>query len=150
MKSFYSTKVWLTRGLYVIIKLMKSFVKPIVALSVAAALVVFSVFCCCTLSALQAQLKKVSAKCGHCPQKADQHGCDTPGDCQHQLVKADSSAAKIMVSSTAGGSVEHAPVYLHAYQISLFPKLSSGSPPGHSAARLNFTPLYLRTFHLRI
>jgi len=128
---------------------MRKILKPfIVSLSIIS-LSVATVMCCCSALAVAAHFHKATM-CSHCPDNSPHdnpsHSTDT---CQYQLTSAEfyhSSSISLLVVS----KVFFTPTFFYHKFITVLP------PPGliklHGSPPLitSFSPLYLRTFNLRI
>ena len=130
--------------------MMRKIFRPLIALSIIAAFASFSVFCCCTTSALIAHLHK-SAICGHC-QNQDSHGKSSSpaGSCEKQLTSADISHGPSITSSVVSGSSLHVSLLSINHQSAFTHSLLLAYPPGGPPLGISFIPLYLRTFNLRV
>jgi hypothetical protein len=130
--------------------MMRKIVKPVIALSIAAAFAFSAVLCCCTASAVMTHFHK-KVICSDCPNQNDHGKSSSPiGDCQQQLTSADLSQVQTIVSSAVSGGAFPAPVILIGHHTSLTHSLLFAYPPGGPPLGISFTPLYLRTFNLRI
>src|SRR5580658_2549144 len=109
---------------------------------------VATVICCCIGAGVMAHFQKPAAMC--CEKQNPSHQDSAPmGTCQNHLTSAEFSHAQIVL--TAPAAISFSPAISlgthHADFVASFPQVySRGSPP----LAANFTPLYLRTFNLRI
>jgi hypothetical protein len=131
---------------------MKKIVKISIASLLAVSLSVATVVCCCIGSALTAEhTHKVSA-CNHCPSQgtASKHSSNPADSCTYHLTNAEISHGQIIIAHAAAVFVPASFFDRHAVRpflpssIQAYPR---GSPPLDLPS---FTPLYLRTFNLRI
>ena len=130
--------------------MVRKILKPLVALSITAAFAIFSVLCCCTASATKAHCHKVDA-CNHCPaQGPGDHSSNPSGTCQHQLINADITNVQTISLPVASGAFSPVFSFLDKYRTPGSPVLSLFHPPGGPPLGISFTPLYLRTFNLRV
>jgi hypothetical protein len=113
------------------------------------ALSVATVLCCCSASALMAHFHKVEM-CGHCPsQNSHEHSSNPGTTCQYQLTSAEFSHSQTISSPIVSVSFP-AQIFLDKHLAALLPNSSLAYPRGSPPLISNFTPLYLRTFNLRI
>jgi hypothetical protein len=130
--------------------MVRKIFKPLIALSVIAAFAVFSVLCCCTFSATKAYCHK-SDSCSHCPLQGSQdHSSNSSGTCQHQFLNAELLQSQTISSPIVSGNFFPAFSFLDKHRTPVFPVLSLTYPPGGPPLGISFTPLYLRTFDLRV
>jgi hypothetical protein len=126
-----------------IMKVFKSFTASVLALS----MFVATVACCCIGAGVMAHFHK-PAMC--CEKQNSSHQDSAPmGSCQNHLTSAEFSHAQAVL--TAPAAISFFPAISlgthHADFVASFPQVySRGSPP----LAASFTPLYLRTFNLRI
>jgi len=114
------------------------------------ALSVATVMCCCSASAAVAHFHKVDS-CSQCPGQASHDNSSNPaGACQNQLTSAEFSHSQIITTPNVSVLPFHSPDFLNNYKITLTHSLLSAYPPGGPPLGISFTPLYLRTFNLRI
>jgi hypothetical protein len=124
-------------------KILKPFIASVLALSMFVATVV----CCCIATGIMARFHK-PAMC--CDKQNPSHQDSVPmGSCQNHLTNAEFSHAQTIL--TAPVAISFSPAIslgtYHANFLFSFPQVySRGSPP----LAASFTPLYLRTFNLRI
>jgi hypothetical protein len=129
---------------------MRKIFKPLIALSIIAAFAVFSVLCCCTASAVTAHFQKATT-CSHCHgQNSNGHPFDPIKACQNQLKSAEFSHSQIIYPQINSVGPFQSPVFINNHRPILSPSLSLAYPPGSSPPGISFTPLYLRTFNLRV
>jgi len=120
--------------------------KFFIHLSIIAAFSCFSVLCCCTAAGVMAHLHK-KVMCSHCQeQNANGHAADPAGKCQHQWINAELSQSPIILSAFSSGASSL--VDKHPTVLSF--SLRIVYPPGGPPLGISLTPLYLRTFHLRV
>ena len=129
---------------------MKKKFKFLISSLVTLSLSVATVMCCCSAAAAAAHFHKPVMVCSHC------HGHESKGNpsnptasCQQQLTSAEFSGAQTFSLSSEKG-VFFTPAFLDKHAIFLVPSLILSYPRGSPPLTANFTPLYLRTFHLRI
>ena len=129
---------------------MRKTLKPLLALTITAAFITFSVLCCCTAAAVMTHVHK-AAMCSHCQDKSSSnHSTNPVGSCQHQLITAVIAHGQVIASPDVSGNIPIVPVFLDKYILSVPPSLSLAYPPGSPPLGISLTPLYLRTFNLRI
>jgi hypothetical protein len=126
-----------------VMKILKPFIASVVALS----MLVATVICCCIATGVIAHFHK-PAMC--CEKQSSSHQDSAPmGSCQNHLTSAEFSHAQTVLTVPAAISFSPA-ISLgthHADFVASFPQVySRGSPP----LAASFTPLYLRTFNLRV
>lgn len=130
---------------------MRKIIKSLIALSVIAVFTVFTVLCCCTGTALMAHFHK-SAMCSHCQgaSSSQDHSSNTAGTCQHQFQSAEFAPTQAISSSIVSTVSFPGHVFLDKHITTLPPSSSLAYPPGSPPLTASLTPLYLRTFSLRI
>ena len=129
---------------------MKKIFSLLIASLLTVALSVATVICCCIAPSVMAHFHK-TAMCSHCTGASSHGNSSNPmGACQNQLTSAELSHAQIISSSII--SVQHFPlsVFVNNHQITFTRSLLLAYPPGAPPLGIRFTPLYLRTFNLRI
>ena len=130
--------------------MVRKTLKPIIAFSLIAAFAVFSVLCCCTTSALMAHFHK-TAVCSHCHEKNSQdHSSDHSGSCKHQFSNAEFIHGPVISLHLVSGNSFPSSVFLNDHHIAITHLFLSAHPPGGPPLGASLTPLYLRTFNLRI
>jgi len=129
---------------------MRELIKLFIASLLTAALSVATVLCCCSASAVMAHFHK-AAICSHCS-SPNSHGnsSDQAGMCQHQFQSAEFSHSQTFSLPTASAASFQASVFFDKHITTLPPSLSLAYPLGSPPSGLSLTPLYLRTFNLRI
>jgi hypothetical protein len=127
---------------------MRKILKFSVAALLTITLGIATVLCCCAATAAAAQLHKVSM-CGHCPAQKSSPSSLPNNNCLYQLTNAEAAHGQDLSL--------HAPVvsshgfFLHQHiATSFLPSTISSYPRGSPPLSANVTPLYLRTFTLRI
>ena len=133
----------------VVLQMKKTF-KLLIAFLLTVALSVATVICCCIAPSVMAHFHK-TAMCSHCQSTNSHSNSSNPmGACQYQLTSADLSHAQTISSPII--SVQHFPlsVFVNNHQITFTRSLLLAYPPGAPPLGISFTPLYLRTFNLRI
>jgi len=113
------------------------------------ALSVATVICCFSAPAVAAHFNKAVA-CSHCPATSSHDNSPNPaGTCKQQLTSAEFFHSQTVSSSAVSGgsfpasaSFKHITIFLPS-SVLAYPR---GSPP----LGVSFTPLYLRTFNLRV
>jgi len=127
---------------------MRKIFKLFIALCILAAFTVFSVLCCCTAASLSARFHK-DIVCSHCqPEKSNKQSSAPAETCHHQFIGAESSTA-FTLALVSGDSSSTLYIVEHA-KICTVPLLLRIYPPGGPPLGISLTPLYLRTFQLRI
>lgn len=128
---------------------MEKIVKPYIASLLIACLAVTTVVCCCIGPAIMAHLHKASA-CSHCsPQDSHGHSSSPSDGCMYRLTNAEASHGQVIIASAP---LVFTPITFLDHHI-VTPFLSSSIqayPRGSPPLAASFTPLYLRTFSLRI
>jgi hypothetical protein len=124
-------------------KIFKSFTVSVLAVT----MLVATVMCCCIGAAVMAHFHK-PAMC--CEKQNSSHQDSGPmGTCQNHLTSAEFSHAQTVL--TAPAAIGFSPTISlgthHADFVASFPQVYSRGSPQFAAS---FTPLYLRTFNLRI
>jgi len=128
---------------------MRTILKLFTASLLTVALSVATVMCCCSASAAMAHFHKMDS-CSHCPGPASHDNSSNPaGTCQNQLTSAEFSHSQIISTPNISVLPFQVPVFLNNHQITLT-HLLLAYPPGGPPLGISFTPLYLRTFNLRI
>jgi len=131
--------------------MMRKILNPMMSVLIAAVFVFSAVFCCCTATALMTHIQKPAVMCSHCQGEHPQSKSSVPaGACPQQL-----TSAIVLHSHTIIGSFETSihyptPAFLNHYHNIFSLTLISVYPPGGPPLGFRFTPLYLRTFNLRI
>ena len=129
--------------------IMRKILKLFTASLLTVALSVATVMCCCSASAAVASFHKMDS-CNHCPGSASHDNSSNPaGICQQQLTSAEFSHSQIIFTSNVSVLPFQAPIFLNNHQITLTHSLLA-YPPGSPPLGISLTPLYLRTFNLRI
>ena len=129
---------------------MKKAFKLFIAILLTASLGVATVICCCIAPSVMAHFHK-KVMCSHCPDQNSHSNSPNPaGSCQQQLTSADISHGSTISSPIV--PTKHLPVtvFLNDHRIALTHSLLLAYPPGGPPLGVSFTPLYLRTFNLRI
>jgi len=128
---------------------MRQIFKLFIASVLSVALSVATVICCCSASAAMAHFHK-AVICSHCQGAANSNGdySNQAGVCQHQFQSAEFFHGAT-ISSPVVSSAHAFPVLAH-YRTIVLPSLSLSYPHGSPPLTVSFTPLYLRTFSLRI
>ena len=127
---------------------MRAIVKIFIASVVIIAVGVATLLCCCVAPAVAAHWHKpVVAVCGHCASSGTHHSSNPAAPCQGQLTSTDTIDGQIVLLPQGGLQhfIAH-PVFKASstFHHSLSLVFPPGGPPG------NLTPLYLRTFNLRV
>ena len=127
-------------------KIFNQFIASLLTISLSLA----TVICCCIAPVVVAHFHKV-AVCSHCTGQGSQSNHANPASaCQNQLTSADLSSAQVISSSVV--STVHFPTsaFLIDHQIAFTHVILLAYPPGAPPLGASLTPLYLRTFNLRI
>jgi hypothetical protein len=128
---------------------MRKIFKPLIVLSLITVFAVFSVLCCCTASAVMAHLQKKVMYCSHCHQEPSKgKPSNNSESCHHQYLGAEYVVASNIF--TAHTIAFYPAIHVFDHHKILAPILLRAYPPGGPPLGINFTPLYLRTFQLRI
>ncbi|MDE1920287.1 MAG: hypothetical protein KGJ09_02960 [Candidatus Omnitrophica bacterium] len=127
---------------------MKKISRIFVAFLLAVSLVVSTVICCCIAPAVAAHFQKEAA-CSHC---MGHKASGRPSDplCPQQLMSADFLHAPALTFSESTGGFSFTPVLFVGHHPVLTRLILSVHPPGGPPLGMDFIPLYLRTFQLRI
>jgi hypothetical protein len=130
---------------------MKKILKISIASFLALSLSVATVVCCCIGSAVMAHAHKASV-CNHCPPQgsSSKHSSNPADSCIYHLTNAEVSYGKIII---AHAPVVFIPATFFDQHIAtpFLPSSIQAYPRGSPSFDLpSFTPLYLRTFNLRI
>ena len=129
---------------------MRKIFKLFIASLLTVCLSVATVICCCSASAAMAHFHK-TVMCSHCQGQASHNNSSNPaGTCQHQLTSAEFSHTQTIFSPVVSNTVFPAAVFVNNHQITLTHSLLLVYPPGGPPLGISFTPLYLRTFNLRV
>jgi len=129
---------------------MKKLSKILIALLLSATVSVATVICCCIAPSVMAHFHK-TVTCSHCAGQDSQGKSSNPLEsCRNQLTSADLSQSPAASVSAVSVKTFPVPVIFGKYISALPPSFSLGYPPGSPPLGISFTPLYLRTFNLRI
>ena len=128
--------------------------KKIFKLSIASVLTITlslaTVICCCIAPSVMAHFHK-AVTCRHCDSQDSSNKSSNPGAaCLNQLTSAELSHTQLITVSKISPQPFSAPVSLSNYNQNISPILNLSYPPGGPPLGISFTPLYLRTFNLRI
>jgi len=123
--------------------------KLFIAFLLAVSLGMATVICCCVAPAVMAHFHKISV-CNHCSSQnsSQTHSCPD-SNCSYKLTNAESfhgnaiSFSAPVIDTHSFFFNRHLTFTFHHSFVSVYPR---GSPP----LTVSFTPLYLRTFTLRI
>jgi len=130
---------------------MKKILKLFVASLLTATLSVATVICCCVAPAVMAHFHQVTICCSHCADKCSHDNSSNPGGaCQNKLTSAEFSGGQTISTPKVSLLPFLAPVFLNNHYKVLSSTLSLAYPPGGPPLGISFTPLYLRTFNLRV
>jgi len=129
---------------------MRKILKLFTASVLTVVLSVATVICCCSAAVAMADFHKVDS-CSHCPgQNSNKHSSNPITTCQYQLTSAEFSHSQVISSAAVSGFPFPTSVSFDKHlTISLVPPVLA-YPPGSPPLHISFTPLYLRTFNLRI
>jgi len=129
---------------------MKKIFKISIASLLTVCLGVTTVVCCCLGPVTMAHLHKTSV-CSHCPPQgsSQSHSSNPTDSCMYRLTNAEILHSQIIIASAP---VVFTPVTFFDKHIATPFLLSSilAYPRGSPPLAASFTPLYLRTFSLRI
>jgi hypothetical protein len=129
---------------------MKRAFKLLIASFLAASLSVATVVCCCIAPAVMAHFHK-AAVCSHCHGQNSNDGSSNPAaTCRYQLLNAELTYGRTITFSNSTGSPLPSPIFLDKHITTLPPPANLIYPPGSPPLGISFTPLYLRTFNLRV
>ena len=129
---------------------MRKIIKLYVASLLAVSLGVATVICCCIAPAVMAQFHR-QAVCSQCLDHDSSGKSSSPlGACQQQLTSADFLQGLTVSVPAVSSQHFHSPDFLNNYQITLTHSIVLAYPPGGPPLGISLTPLYLRTFNLRI
>ena len=130
---------------------MKRIPKLIIASLLAITLGVASVICCCIAPTVMAHFSKKDMACSHCPGEKSHGNSSNPlGACQQQLTSADVIHHSTLSSSVLSTKYLSLSLSFINYQNNLTHSILLAYPPGGPPLGISFTPLYLRTFNLRV
>ncbi len=129
---------------------MSKILKLSVAVLVATSLGVATVLCCCTAASVLTHFQK-SPACGHCSQEQNSSNpsSNPTAVCPNQLSNAELLQAPAISVKTTAKFFFPTSFFLDKSRRIVVPRPSTIYPPGGPPPR-SFTPLYLRTFNLRI
>ncbi len=129
---------------------MKKVLKLFIASLLTVSLGVATVICCCIAPVVMAHFHK-AAMCSHChDQNSNDHSSNPAGTCQQQLTSAEFSHVPTISSPVVSADSFPVSVFLNNHQIALTQSLLLAYPPGGPPLGISLTPLYLRTFNLRV
>jgi hypothetical protein len=129
---------------------MKRIFKLYIACLLTVSLGVATVICCCIAPSVMAHFHK-TVMCSHCQSENPNGNSSNPArTCRYQLTSAEFSNDQTISTPNASAPSFSASVFLNDHRSILSPILSLASPPGSPPLGIGFTPLYLRTFSLRI
>jgi hypothetical protein len=129
---------------------MKKVFRLFIASLLTASLVLATVICCCIAPSVMAHFHK-EAVCSHCPNQSSHGNSSSPtGTCQNQLISAEFIHSQTISSPIVSANPFPVSVFLNNHQITLTHSILLAYPPGGPPLGISFTPLYLRTFNLRI
>ncbi len=129
---------------------MEKIFKLFTVFLLAVSLTVATVICCCFVPAVMTHFHKISM-CSHCHgQNSPDHSSNPAGTCQHHLTSAESSHSPAVLSFAASGVSFPVPVSFDKHITIFLPSSILACPRGSPPLTASFTPLYLRTFSLRI
>ena len=126
-------------------RISKIFIASLLAVSLGMA----TVICCCVAPAIMTHFHKVSV-CSHCSSQnsSQTHSCPD-SNCAYKLTNAESFHSNII--SFSAPVVDTHTFFFNQHLTLTFPlSLVSAYPRGSPPLTSSFTPLYLRTFNLRI
>ena len=127
-------------------KIFNLFIASLLTVSLGVATVV----CCCIAPSVMAHIHK-TAMCSHCPDQGSQsHPVNPAGACQQQLTSAELLHSQTISFDHVLGKLFQAPIFFDNHITTIPPPTSLAYPPGSPPSGISFTPLYLRTFNLRI
>jgi hypothetical protein len=128
---------------------MSKIFKLFIALLLAISLGMATVICCCVAPAVMAHFHKVSV-CSHClsQNSSNTHSCPD-SNCSYKLTNAEAFHSHI-ISFSALVIYSHDFFFNQHLKSTVLPSLISVYPRGSPPLSPSFTPLYLRTFTLRI
>jgi hypothetical protein len=125
-------------------KIFKLFIVALLAASLGMA----TVICCCVAPAVMAHFHKV-IMCSHCSSQDSSHSSTPDSNCSYKLTNAEAFHSHII--SFSAPLVDTHSFFFNQHLTSTFlPSLVLAYPRGSPPLTSSFTPLYLRTFTLRI
>jgi hypothetical protein len=129
--------------------MMGKIFKLLIAFALAVSLGMATVICCCVAPAVMAHFHKVSV-CSHCSSQnsSNSHSCPD-SNCSYKLTNAEAFHGHIISFSAPVVDI-HSFFFNHHFTSTFLPSLVSAYPRGSPPLTSSFTPLYLRTFTLRI
>jgi len=129
---------------------MRKILNLSIAFLLAITLSVATVLCCCIAPSVVAHFHK-TVTCSHCAgQTAHGKSSNPAAACPQQLTSADFYHLQTIISPVVKISHFQSFNFLIAHQSVLNRSLLFAYPPGGLPLGRRFTPLYLRTFQLRI
>jgi hypothetical protein len=126
-------------------KISKIFIASLLAVSLGMA----TVICCCVAPAVMVHFHKVSV-CSHCESQnsSQTHSCPD-SSCSYKLTNAEAFHSH-SISFSAPVVYTHDFFFNQHLTSTFLPSLVSAYPRGSPPLTSSFTPLYLRTFTLRV
>jgi len=129
---------------------MEKIFKLLISFFLVVSLSVATVMCCCIAPSVMAHFHK-AVTCSHCPDQASHGKSSNPTTaCQNQLTSAELLQAQTLFSTTVLVKHFFGAAFLSDHHRVLTHSLLLAYPPGAPPQGVSFTPLYLRTFNLRI
>ncbi len=128
------------------IKIFKLFIASLLIISLGVA----TVICCCIAPSVMAHFHK-AVMCSHCQGENSHSNSSNPaGACRQQLTSAEFFHAQTISSPIVSAKFFPVSVFLNNHQVTPTRSLLLAYPPGGPPLGISFTPLYLRTFNLRV
>ncbi len=129
---------------------MKRLFRPFIASLLTVSLSVATVICCCIAPSVMAHFHQ-AAVCSHCQKSSPQAPSSTPLEtCQNQLTSGEFLHNQIIIAPKVVVLPLPSHDFLNNHRTALSSFLSVVYPPGSPPQGISLTPLYLRTFQLRI
>lgn len=129
---------------------MKRTLKFLIASLLTVSLGVATVMCCCIAPSVVALFHKTTM-CSHCQGEKSHGNSSNPlASCQSQLTSAELIHTPTLTSPVVAGSLSSISGFIQIHHINFTRSLLLAYPPGGPPLCISFTPLYLRTFNLRI
>ena len=127
-------------------KITNLFIASLLTMSLGVA----SVICCCIAPSVMAHFHQ-TVMCSHCMDQKSQSNSSNPVNaCKQQLTSADISHGSIISSSVVLAHSFPSSIFVSNHHTNLTRSLLFAYPPGGPPLGISFTPLYLRTFNLRV
>jgi hypothetical protein len=129
---------------------MKRVLKLFLASLLTVSLSLATVICCCIAPSVIVHFHKTDA-CSHCSSQGAHNNAPNPaGACQNQLTSAEFLHSQAISTPNVSATLSPVSAFLSIHRTTVIPSILLAYPPGGPPLGISFTPLYLRTFNLRI